>query len=66
MKRALFALMITLTGSQLVANEPVEIEVGRKAPDFEMTGIDGKKFKLSDKLKSGRKNVVLIFSRANW
>ena len=40
--------------------------IGQPAPNFTATGIDGKKFQLSDKLKSGRKNVVLIFSRANW
>ena len=40
-------------------------EVGKLAPDFVMTGIDGKDFKLSDKTGKG-KQIVLMFSRANW
>ncbi len=42
-----------------------EIKVGQAAPDFEVTGIDGKSFKLSDKTKAG-KHVALMFSRAHW
>lgn len=42
-----------------------KVEIGKRAPDFVMTGIDGKDFKLSDKLCK-EKNVVLMFSRANW
>ncbi len=45
------------------AEDPVQI--GQPAPDFTMTGIDGKEFKLSDITNSG-KNVALIFSRAHW
>ncbi len=45
---------------------PPKVEVGKPAPDFTVTGIDGKTFKLSDKLKSGEKNIVLMFSRASW
>ncbi|RMF40226.1 MAG: hypothetical protein D6753_12115 [Planctomycetota bacterium] len=41
------------------------LKVGDRAPDFSVTGIDGKQFSLSDKLKSG-KHLVLIFSRAHW
>ncbi len=41
------------------------VAVGKSAPDFEVTGIDGKTFKLSDKLGKG-KPVVLMFSRALW
>lgn len=48
------------------AAKPASVEVGKPAPDFTVTGIDGKKFKLSDKLKKGDTNVALIFSRANW
>ena len=53
-----------LSGS--VADEKTAVELGKPAPDFTVTGIDGKTFKLSDKLKSGDKNVALMFSRANW
>ncbi len=42
-----------------------EVAVGKPAPDFSVTGIDGKTFKLSDKTKAG-KNVALMFSRAHW
>ena len=63
-----------MAGSQVVsADEPsatpaanANAEVGKAAPNFTATGIDGEKFQLSDKLKAGKKNVVLIFSRANW
>lgn len=41
-------------------------EINKKAPDFTATGIDGKTFKLSDKIGKDNKNVVLLFSRANW
>jgi peroxiredoxin len=41
------------------------VAVGQPAPDFTVTGIDGKSFKLSDKTKAG-KNVALMFSRAHW
>lgn len=41
------------------------IKVGSPAPDFTMTGIDGKDFKLSELTKQG-KHVVLIFDRAHW
>ena len=40
-------------------------QVDEKAPDFKMTGIDGKEFSLSDVTAEG-KNVVLMFSRAHW
>ena len=40
-------------------------EKGKTAPDFVMTGIDGKEFKLSD--RTGKeKHIVLMFSRASW
>ena len=42
-----------------------DVEVGKAAPDFTMTGVDGKDFKLSDVTSSG-KNVALMFSRAHW
>ena len=46
-----------------IAVEPAK--VGQQAPDFTATGIDGKQFKLSD--RAGKdKNIILMFSRANW
>ena len=46
-------------------NTPL-LKVGQKAPDFKITGIDGKPIELKKKLQDERHNVVLIFSRANW
>jgi len=64
---AICAAAIGFTTPLGVADEPLKkIEMGQAAPDFIVTGIDGKPFKLSDKLKSEKQNVVLIFSRANW
>ena len=42
-----------------------EVLVGRAAPDFAMTGIDGQAVKLSEVLTGG-KHVVLLFDRAHW
>ena len=42
-----------------------KVEVGKAAPDFVATGIDGKSFRLSEKLKNG-KSIALMFSRAHW
>jgi len=61
-----FILCLGLLTSTSAADEMPKVEVGKPAPDFSMTGIDGKMFKLSDKLKVGDRNVVLMFSRANW
>lgn len=41
-------------------------EINKKAPDFTATGVDGKTFKLSEKIGKDDKHVVLLFSRANW
>ena len=59
-------LCLAIVASVASADEVPQAEVGKSAPDFTATGIDGRTFKLSDKLKSGDKNVVLLFSRANW
>ncbi len=45
--------------------DKIVAEVGRKAPDFAATGIDGKEFKLSSRLGKD-KNVILLFDRAHW
>lgn len=56
-----FMASMTICGAQ----NAERAEVGKLAPDFVMTGIDGKDFKLSD--KTGKhKHIVLIFSRAHW
>jgi peroxiredoxin len=44
--------------------EAAEIAVGLKAPDFQVTNIEGKAVKLSDWV--GQKNLVVVFSRASW
>lgn len=48
------------------SQEVEPLKVGDQAPDFAVTGIDGKKFKLSDKIGDDGKHVILLFSRANW
>ena len=48
-----------------LAEDLPKVEVGKPAPDFVMTGIDGQQLKLSDKLGQ-EKNIVLMFSRAHW
>ncbi|GAB5406946.1 MAG: hypothetical protein Aurels2KO_51770 [Aureliella sp.] len=42
-----------------------EIKIGSKAPNFTVTGIDGKPIVLADRLKN-KKNLVLCFNRALW
>lgn len=61
-----FAACLLAVATATFADEAAKVEVGKPAPDFTVTGIDGKTFKLSDKLKSGDKNVALMFSRAQW
>ena len=41
------------------------LKVGDKAVDFELQSV-GKKIKLSDNFGDAGKNVVVVFSRANW
>ena len=48
------------------ADEIRPVAVGDKSPDFEVTGIDGKPFSLSERLADGERNIVLLFSRAHW
>lgn len=68
-------IVLTLLSTNLVPcdyvraqDEPkkVTVEKGKKASDFIVTDDKGKPFKLSELMKKGDKNVVLIFSRANW
>ncbi|APZ90723.1 peroxiredoxin family protein [Fuerstiella marisgermanici] len=66
MRTLLIAATVAIACPFSFADEASKVEISSPAPDFTATGIDGKAFKLSDKLKSGKKNVVLIFSRAHW
>lgn len=75
MRRGLyFLLAIAITGGIGFAQQPApagdpkapaKLEVGESAPNFEVTGIDGEKFSLEQKLENG-KHIVLMFSRAHW
>lgn len=65
MKRFLGAvLVVAMLPVSLLAKEETA-EVGKSAPDFVATGIDGKEFKLSSKI-SKDKNIIVAFSRASW
>ena len=67
MKRILMGCgcLLLLAAVCSAADAADAVAVGKSAPDFTVTGIDGKQFKLSDKTASG-KNVALMFSRAHW
>ena len=66
MRRMLVAVGVMLMTAGTYAQDAANnVAVGQPAPDFAVTGIDGKRFKLSDKTKAG-KNVALMFSRAHW
>jgi peroxiredoxin len=52
-------------GRTSVANKTQTLNVGDRAPDFELPGHrGGEKFKLSD--LRGRKNAVLAFYALDW
>ena len=59
-------LIACMAFSSLAVADDEPAVVGKPAPDFTATGIDGKDIKLSEKLSGGDKNIVLLFSRANW
>lgn len=60
----LIALFLALTAKSSHAQDS-KLEIGSAAPDFVVTGIDGKEFKVLEKLGQG-KNLVILFSRAHW
>jgi cytochrome oxidase Cu insertion factor (SCO1/SenC/PrrC family) len=63
-------LAFTLLGAGLThaQDKPKQVlaEKGKKAPDFMVKDAKGKPFKLSEFMKKGDKNVVLIFSRGGF
>ncbi len=64
--RPCLALCCLIACGISLADEPKTVaEVGKPAPDFEITGDDGNAFKLSELTGAG-KNVVLMFDRAHW
>lgn len=50
---------LVATGAQ--AAEPKEVEIGKKAPEFKLKGVDGKEYALADQLKKN-KAVVVTFT----
>ena len=62
----LSAIVSCVVMSQPLAADDPAAAVGQLAPDFTATGIDGVEFTLAGKLEAGDKNIVLVFSRANW
>ena len=63
MRSCLWPLAILMGAAPCLADDVV---VGKPAPDFVATDIDGKKVKLSKYRDGGKKNIALIFSRASW
>jgi len=55
--------MVTF-GRTSVADQTSTLKVGDPAPDFELKGHRGEKFKLSD--ARGNKNTVLVFYPLDW
>ena len=64
--RSVLAIAAIGFATAVFADEAATVKTGQPAPDFTVTGIDGKTFKLSDKLKAGDTNIALMFSRASW
>lgn len=56
---------LCLLSAVCTAVDLTKVEIGKPAPNFTATGLDGKDFTLSEKLAGG-KNIVLMFSRAHW
>jgi cytochrome oxidase Cu insertion factor (SCO1/SenC/PrrC family) len=50
--------------STAVAAEPVGLEVGKAAPDFEVTVQDGSQLELSN--FRGKTHLLVVFGRAHW
>ena len=59
------ASMGKLNAQESTEKKATKVEIGKPAIDFTVTGIDGKEFKLSDRMGKD-KNIVLMFSRAHW
>ena len=57
--KILKALIMTMVFSPLAWSQSTTLEVGDKAPDFELQDQDGNAVRLSD--FSGKKNVALAF-----
>lgn len=59
MKKALLAMAFLLGMAALTTNARADLAVGDDAPDFTMTGSDGKTYKLSD--YKGKQAVVVAW-----
>ena len=59
------AIFASAAFGQSDSKSPTPLKEGDKAVDFELQSL-GKKVKLSDNFGEDGKNVVVVFSRANW
>lgn len=57
-------MMLGLLGVMTLFSQAQEVKVGDEAPGFELKNQKGEVVKLSD--YKGKKNVILVFSRAHW
>lgn len=57
--KTIYSLIVTMLLSPLAWSQSTNLEVGDKAPDFELQDQDGNAVRLSDFL--GKKNVALAF-----
>lgn len=64
LKRTFLLLAAVSLLASPTALHAADVKVGDDAPDFELTGLNNSKVKLSS--YETKKNVVVIFSRAHW
>lgn len=60
--RSLRTIVVLVAGSLLLAGAAGALEVGQKAPDFALNGVDGKPVKLADLTAKG---PVIVYTFIN-